>query len=120
VPQGAWRMLDTPALLVTGTHDEGEAPAGTPRPTAVFALRGLPAPAPRHELYVLNMDSCLGGLLCRAPPGSTPDPAALSAISAATTAFLQAYLRADAGAAHWLNGEAPADLANGRARLTLR
>jgi len=120
VPEDAWRTLEKPVLLATGTKDEGEAQAGSQRPQAVFALADPPAPAARHELFVRGMDVCLGGVLCRAPPGSTPDMAALSAIAEASSAFLDAYLRGDESAAEWLRRDSPPDFANGRAKLRLR
>jgi predicted dienelactone hydrolase len=119
VPPDAWRTLEQPSLLATGTADEGEAPSGS-RPSAVFALGQAAAPTARHELNVRGMDVCLGGVLCRAPPGTTADLAALAAIAESSTAFFDAYLRSDPKAAEWLRRDSAADFANGRAKLTLR
>jgi dienelactone hydrolase len=117
VPDGAWRTLGKPTLLATGSSDEGELPATGARPATIFTLDTSPGSAPRHELSVRGMDVCLGGLICRAAPGTTPDPAALLAVAETTSAFLRAYLKDDAKAESWLRSDAPADLANGRARL---
>jgi dienelactone hydrolase len=119
VPPDAWRTLPQPALLATGSADQGEAPPGS-RPGAVFALGQAAGPAARHELDVRGMDVCLGGVLCRAPPGTTADLAALGAIAESSAAFLDAYLRSDAEAAAWLRRDDPAGMANGRAKLRLR
>lgn len=119
VPPDAWRTLPQPSLLATGSADEGEAPGGT-RPGAVFVLGQSSTSAARHELNVRGMDVCLGGVLCRAPPGTTADLAALTAIAESSAAFLDAYLRNDTQAAAWLRRESPADFANGRAKLMLR
>ncbi|MGQ0836283.1 MAG: alpha/beta hydrolase family protein [Gammaproteobacteria bacterium] len=118
VPDDAWRALAKPSLLATGTNDEGEAPASGQRPAVMFNVAGPATPAPRYELFVRGLDVCLGGLFCRAQPGTTPDLAALSAIAEATAAFFDAYLRNDAAAAEWLHRDSPADFANGRAKLT--
>jgi dienelactone hydrolase len=120
VPENAWLTLEKPVLLATGTNDEGEAQAGSPRLEAVFALGEPPTTAARHELFVRGMDVCLGGVLCRVAPGTTPDMAALSAIAETSSAFFAAYLRNDAPASQWLRRESPPDFANGRARLRLR
>jgi predicted dienelactone hydrolase len=114
VPDGAWRTLDVPTLLVTGNLDEGEGPPGDRKAETLFAMRQSGA-ASLTELFVRGMDVCLGGLLCRMPPGTTPDPAAQAAIAEVSSAFLQVSLRRDADAAKWLADDAPADLANGRA-----
>ena len=94
-------------------------PSGS-RPAAVFALGEPPPHAERFELDVRGMDICLGGVLCRAPPGTTADLAALAAIAESSAAFLDAYLRNDAESAAWLRRENPAGLANGRAKLAVR
>lgn len=116
VPFGAWRALDVPTLLVTGSLDEGEGPPGGRKAESLFAIRQS-GTGPLSELFVRGMDVCFGGLLCRMPPGTTPDPAAQLAIAEVSSAFLQASLRRDADAAQWLAADASTELANGRATL---
>jgi predicted dienelactone hydrolase len=100
----AFGGVTIPWLLMTGTADDS--PIGDQTPASrreVFPA--LPATIDRYELVLDGANHGVfgdGGRLF----GGKPDPAHHRAIQALSTAFFDTYLRGDAAAKEWLQGEA--------------
>jgi predicted dienelactone hydrolase len=103
--EDAFRTVEIPWLLMTGTKDL--APIGNvdmkSRRAVYPALHG----APKYELVLHNAEHSV--FTDRALPGDREprNPNNHRLILALSTAFWDAYLRGDAGALNWLNGNGP-------------
>jgi predicted dienelactone hydrolase len=103
--EDAFREVKIPWLLMTGTHDD--APIGGA--TAATRLAVFPALPAGHK-YELVLDGAEHSAFTeRALRGETRprNPNHHRAVLALTTAFWDAYLRSDAAARAWLDGDGP-------------
>lgn len=104
-PERAFGGVKRPWLLLTGTHDS--APIGGQTPES---RRGVFPALPAGDKYELVLDQAEHSVFTeRTLPGEKQprNPNHPRAILALTTAFWDAYLRADAAAKRWLTGDGP-------------
>jgi predicted dienelactone hydrolase len=101
----AFGQVKLPWLLMTGTRDESPIGGQTPQ-----SRRGVYAALPAGDKYELVLDGAEHSVFTeRALPGdkSRRNPNHHRAILAISTAFWDAYLKDDAQAKAWLNGDGP-------------
>jgi len=117
----AFSGLTGPLIASGGTLDEGN--VGT-RDVYPWEWRMAPytlAPAGgKYSLVLQDSDHYLGGLICRDNRGGPDDPQAVSTVRSAQIAFLDAYLKGDQRALHWLRSADFAAVSGGRAELTYK
>jgi dienelactone hydrolase len=123
IPEAPWRGVPVPTFIATGSNDFGGMP-GRSRQSFAAAARfpddAVLPDTPNHYLFVDGMDHYLGGLICKNDVPGPRDHDALRIVSGVSTAFLDAYMKADDSALRFLqSGELP-ELSNGRASLDLR
>lgn len=117
-----WRAIPVPTFVATGSRDYSGQWNGPPKQRFLRMPADLPLPegVPHHYLYIDGMDHYLGGLVCRTDVPGPPDEAAVAAIGAAGTVFLDAYLKDDAAARAFLGSAELGPLTGGRATLSMR
>jgi dienelactone hydrolase len=100
-----WKSLAVPTLVTVGTQDlaQGQAVSG-------YQFRRQPFDyAPPGDKYLLvqrDADHYLGGMICRDDLPKQPNgPVWVAEFNAASLAFLDAYLRGDARARKYLQGD---------------
>ena len=116
--ESAFSGLTGPLFASGGTKDEGNVGTGEKFPWQ-WRMSGyiLAPPGDKYYLVLKDADHYLGGLLCRENRGGEPDPEAVEIVRMATTAFLNAYLKGDAAAKHFLRDTDFTTLTSGRAQL---
>lgn len=114
----SWQALAVPMLATTGTWDVDGRFFDDWRD---HRLSFDTAPAGRNWLLVVEgADHYLGNLICRLGRKAAPQRDALRMVNAASTVFLDAYLRDDPAARVFLERRPLADLTGGFARLEHR
>jgi predicted dienelactone hydrolase len=113
-----WRDVKIPVFAASGTNDPGATGDGTMRPwrwrIGAYDLAGSKE---KYAVSITMGDHYYGGLICREGAGGKPDPEGLSFVNGASTAFLDAYLKADPAARKFLRTADLRPLTNGRAFL---
>ena len=104
-PKEAFGQVKIPWLLMTGTKDT--APIGNTSIESRFAVFPALPPGDKYEVVLYNAEH--SAFSDRALPGDTEkrNPNHHRVILALSTAFWDAYLRGDAAAKAWLDGEGP-------------
>jgi predicted dienelactone hydrolase len=114
----SWRQLAAPTLVTTGTWDV------QPRfwPDWRLHLMSFDTAQPGHQyaLVTEGADHFLGNLICRPEREATPQEDALQMVLAATTAFLDHYLKQREGASALLHSERLAQVTADFSRLLRR
>ncbi|MEO7387269.1 MAG: hypothetical protein ABIX37_10070, partial [Gammaproteobacteria bacterium] len=124
MPGDVWQGVDVPTFMVTGTDDYGVAGKGrkaTDYTTEVLSGAAAPEPkqgVPRYRLLLAGGDHYFGGLIHRDPGGLKPDVEGLALFADLSTAFMDAYVRADPAALDYLRNADVAGLSHRRATLT--
>lgn len=114
----SWRTMAAPMLATTGTWDVDGRFFDDWRD---HRLSFDTAPAGRNWLLVVEgADHYLGNLICRLGRKAAPQRDALRMVNAASTVFLDAYVRDDPAARAFLERRPLADLTGGFARLEHR
>jgi len=121
MPEDLWLGVQVPTFMTTGTRDFGTSGKGR-RPTdyTMERLTGAgAAPGRRFRVLVDGLDHYYGGLVHRAPKDTRPDPQALEIYLKLSTAFLDAFVKNDAGALSYLRSVDLMAITAGRATLTI-
>lgn len=106
MPDDPWRFVALPTLVTTGTNDVSSlARAIKSKSVFQFPEGAQFADTPNHYLFIDDMNHYLGGLICKPRPGDTPDRGAARIINGVSIAFLDAYMKDDAVALAFLNGQ---------------
>jgi len=118
MPDEPWRQSPVPTLVYTGTNDRGSETTGRKSPFGYNVLENpLSAARPKHYLWIEGVDHYLGGLWCRSDVAGPPDYQALRIFNGVSTAFLDAYAKADARALAFLRAADIGSLTKARATL---
>ena len=115
----AFDGLTGPLMATGGTLDTGKVGDGVEHPWE-WRMSGftMAPPGDKYSVALKNADHYLGGLICRDNRGGEADPDGVAIDRAMTTAFLDAYLKADEQAKTFLQTADIAALTNGRAMYT--
>lgn len=120
MPDDPWRFVALPTFVATGTNDVSSlARAIKSKSVFHFPVGAQFADTPNHYLFIDDMDHYLGGLICKPRPDDTPDQDAARIINGVSVAFLNAYMKDDARALEFLNGQQMPDSVP-RATLSIR
>lgn len=123
MPEAPWKGVPVPTFIATGSADFGGMPRRSSKSIATaakFPSDAVMPDTPNHYLFVDGMDHYLGGLICKDDAPGPPDHDALGIVGGVSTAFLDAYMKADDSAREFLQSASLSELTNGRARLELR
>lgn len=123
IPENPWRGVPVPTFIATGSNDFGGMPGRSRQSFAAaakFPNGAVMSDTPNHYLFVDGMDHYLGGLICKDDVPGPHDHDALRIVSGVSTAFLDAYMKADESALQFLQSGELSGLSNGRASLELR
>lgn len=114
--ENAFDGLTGPLIATGGTLDVGNVGTGVEYPWE-WRMSGftLSPPGDKYSVALENADHYLGGLICRDNRGGDADPEGVAIDRAMTTAFLDAYLKADASAMKFLKTADVAAITQGRA-----
>ena len=114
--ENAFDGLTGPLIATGGTLDVGNVGTGVEYPWE-WRMSGftLSPPGDKYSVALENADHYLGGLICRDNRGGDADPEGVAIDRAMTTAFLDAYLKADASAMNFLKTADVAAITQGRA-----
>ncbi len=102
ITEDSWQTLASPTLVTTGTWDIQ--PAFWPDWRSHLLSYETSPPQGKYALVVQGADHYLGNLICRTERDALPQTDALNAVLAATTTFLDAYVKRDEGALERLDG----------------
>jgi dienelactone hydrolase len=119
MPPDTWQASPVPTLMATGTEDfglMGSRAAPTERQTEI--LSATAKEVPRYELLLDGGDHYFGGLIQKNLNNAEPDHAGLAIFNATATAFLDAVMKADPAARHYLDTVDLPAVSDGRATLT--
>ncbi len=120
MPKEPWRhIIDKPTLLVTGTNDFG----AIANMSVGFQYEVVAEKEPRtdnkHRVFIEDLDQHFGGLVSGIDTvGKGADYDALTIAKGTSTAFLDAYMKADEEALKFLSGDEIKKLSNGRAAFS--
>ncbi|MDX2144167.1 MAG: dienelactone hydrolase family protein [Rhodospirillaceae bacterium] len=113
-----WGDVKIPVLAASGTNDPGATGDGMLRPwrwrMGAYDLAGSKE---KYAVSITMGDHYYGGLICREGAGGQPDAEGLSFVNGASSAFLDAYLKADNDAKKFLRTVDLRPLTNDRAFL---
>ena len=116
-----WRQSPVPVFIYTGTNDKGAETTGRKSPFGYNVVENSTAAGqPKHYLWVNDVDHYLGGLWCRTDVAGPPDQDGLRAFTTASTAFLDAYTKADVAALAFLKSAEIGSVSNNRATLSMK
>lgn len=118
VANNNWGDVKVPVFAASGTNDPGATGDGILRPwrwrMGAYDYAGSKE---KYAVSIINGDHYFGGLICRDGAGGKPDPEGLSFVNAASTSFLDAYLKDDMAAKQFLKTADLRPLTNDRAFL---
>lgn len=122
MPDDPWRMVPVPTFVATGTNDYSSLVRHIKKKESIFRFADgvVLAETPNHYLFIDDMNHYLGGLICKEIEDDEPDHEAARVINGVSTAFLDAYLKDDAGALDFLRQTRMPPSASTRAKLELR
>lgn len=118
LPKEPWRSVSVPTFIYTGTNDYGSESGETTRIPFEYAIvnQTEDGEAPKHHLWVDDVDHYLSGGWCRTQ--ESYDDEAASILNGVSTAFLDAYTKQDVEAMKLLrSGDLP-PAAGTRPKLT--
>ena len=119
MPEGPWRAIALPTLIVTGSNDYGQKFGGGPM--KLDFPDGIEfADTPNHYVFITDMDHYMGGLICRSDVSGPLDYDAVAITRSVSTAFLDAYAKDDDEARRFLSSDELPGLTDGRATLEER
>lgn len=114
----AFASLTVPLMATGGTLDVGNTGGPTIRPWEWrMSAYTLSPPGNKYSVVLEEGDHYLGGLICRSDRGGAPDAEGARIDAALTLAFLDAFLKGDAGARRFLDTSDVSTLTGGRARF---
>lgn len=118
MPAKTWLAGAVPTFMATGTDDFGLMGSRGPptEPQTDILPPGGAAGVARYELLLDGGDHYFGGLIQK-DVDAEPDHRGLAIFNRASTAFLDAVVKDDAGARHWLDTVDMAQVTDGRATL---
>jgi predicted dienelactone hydrolase len=99
----SWQQLQTPTLVTTGTWDIQ--PSFWPDWRMHLMSWESALPGNKYALVTQGADHFLGNLICRTQREATPQTDALRMLQSASTAFLDAYLKNNAAAQAYIDGD---------------
>jgi predicted dienelactone hydrolase len=118
ITEKSWVEMDKPMLLTTGTWDSNK--QFWPDWQLHRMSFDTASPGENYALVTQGADHYLGNLICRLERENPPQYDALEMLNAVTTAFLDAYIKDDAGAREFLQSDSLSTITGGFSTLQRR
>lgn len=118
ITENSWKTLSAPTLISTGTWDVQA--SFWPDWRAHLMSWETALPQHKYALVIEGADHYLGNLICRLEREASPQKDALRMVQIATTAFLDAHLKAKNSAQHFIASDAMGEITKGFATLSVR